>query len=202
VPPDLGPWDPLSPAAVYGLFSAAAELGRPLTWWLAGGHALDLFVGRPTRSHDDIDVSIFRMDAPLLPSILLGWDLHLAHHGVLTPWDAGPLQPPCNSIWGRPDPAAPWSLQVMLEEGTAGYWVCRRHPDLVVPMGQAVRISPVGLPYVAPQIQLLMKAKGTRPKDDADFALVFPLLNADDAAWLIAALRRHYPGHHWLAPAP
>jgi hypothetical protein len=87
----------------------------------------------------------------------------------------------------------------MLELGTPGHWICRRHPEVVVPMGQAVLAGPDGLPYVAPQIQLFMKAKDTRPKDDADFAIVFPLLSAGDAAWLTAALRRHYPSHHWLA---
>jgi hypothetical protein len=53
------------------------------TWWVSGGQALDLFVGHPTREHADLDISILRMDAPLLHRLLLGWDLQLAHASVL-----------------------------------------------------------------------------------------------------------------------
>ena len=54
-----------------------------------------------------------------------------------------------------------------------------------------LRHAPDGLPYMAPHLQLLKKAKETRPHCDADFAAVFPLLDADEAQWLTDALRRH-----------
>ena len=34
--------------------------GKP--WFVAGGWAVDLFLGRETRAHEDIEVSIFRRD--------------------------------------------------------------------------------------------------------------------------------------------
>jgi hypothetical protein len=36
--------------------------GAPVTWWLSGGEALDVFIGRNTRAHGDIDVSVRRAD--------------------------------------------------------------------------------------------------------------------------------------------
>jgi hypothetical protein len=86
----------------------------------------------------------------------------------------------------------------MLEDGDSERWVCRRHPALTVPMDEAVLRTPRGLPYMAPQLQLFMKAKDTRPKDDADFSVVWPLLSADQAGWLTEALRLYSPGHPWL----
>jgi hypothetical protein len=170
-----------------------------LPWWLSGGQGLDIFAGHPTRAHGDIDVSILRIDAPRLPSVLPGWDLRLAHHGTLSAWDPGDPTAPGNSIWVRRHPGQPWALQVMLEAGTRQEWWCRRHPELTVPMERAVRRTDQGVPYMAPELQLLMKAHGTRPKDDADFLAIAPLLDPVAAEWLNQALRRYYPSHPWCA---
>jgi hypothetical protein len=51
---------------------------------------------------------------------------------------------------------------------------------------------------MAPEIQLFMKAQDSRPKDDADFDVVSPLLDGRATTWLIESLRRHYPDNHWL----
>jgi hypothetical protein len=51
-----------------------------------------------------------------------------------------------------------------------------------------------GVPYLAPEIQLLFKSKGLRPKDYEDARRVIPLLNEEQRAWL----RAHLPsGHEW-----
>ncbi len=76
-------------------------------WWFSGGCALDLFAGHHTREHGDVDVSLFRDDAPHLRRLLQGWDLRLAHAGVLTPWGTATIEPPFGSIWCRPTPEAP-----------------------------------------------------------------------------------------------
>jgi len=189
----LGPWAPLTVGAARALFAPSS-----FTWWIAGGHALDLFVGRLTRPHHDLDVSMLRMDAPLLRPILMGWDLQLAHDGTLTPWTSGTIPPEVSSLWCRASPTAPWSLQVMFEAGSPEEWICRRHPMLGVPMHRAVLHTEDGTPYMAPELQLFMKAKDTRPQDSADFAVVFPRLSEAAAEWLMVSLRQFYPTHHWL----
>src|SRR3984957_18552045 len=127
-----GPWSPLSPVGVQALFARAC-----FPWWVAGGHALDLFVGHPTRPHADIDLSVSRSDALRLRRHLAGWDLHLAHAGVLTPWTADRLPTPVTSIWCRTGAEQAWCLQVMFEAGTPTEWVSRRHPDLRCPRADA-----------------------------------------------------------------
>jgi hypothetical protein len=194
VSPDLGAWEPLGLGAAAALFAPA-----PFSWWVSGGHALDLFVGRPTRPHADLDLSVSRADAPRLRRHLAGWDLRLAHAGVLTPWTAEGLPTPVTSIWCRTGSDRPWCIQVMFEAGTPSDWVSRRHPDLRSPVAEAICRTDAGLPYLAPHLQLVMKAEDTRAKDDDDFLIVFPLLTPEASSWLIAALRRHYPTHHWLS---
>lgn len=50
-------WAPLSPAEVSDLLR---DLSVP--WWVAGGWAIDLIVGKQTRPHADIDVQFLRAD--------------------------------------------------------------------------------------------------------------------------------------------
>jgi len=50
-------WRPATPIEVLEWLSPLSE-----PWWIAGGWALDLFVGQVTRPHGDIDVGIFRRD--------------------------------------------------------------------------------------------------------------------------------------------
>lgn len=51
-----------------------------------------------------------------------------------------------------------------------------------------------GLPYLAPELQLLYKSNDVRPKDDADAAIVIGLLDPERRGWLAA----HLPaGHPW-----
>jgi hypothetical protein len=62
-----------------------------------------------------------------------------------------------------------------------------------------VRRSGDGIPYLAPELQLLMKAKGRRPKDETDFDVVVPALDDEQWAWLRTAIERAHPGSPWLA---
>src|SRR5580698_4288909 len=73
-----------------------------IPWWIAGGWALDLFLGQETRPHGDIDVGIFRADAPVVCAMLADWDFFEAHSGVLTPvaLNTAP-RTEVNSLWSR-----------------------------------------------------------------------------------------------------
>jgi len=68
VEPHQLPWSPLDPAALPDLL---AGVGAP--WWLAGGWAIDAFVGRVTRVHEDIDVLVLRRDQAAFRSALTSW---------------------------------------------------------------------------------------------------------------------------------
>ena len=192
---DLGPWVPLDPVEVRRLF---ADYGRP--WWIAGGWAIDMALGRKTREHGDVDVAVLRSDQLAVQSHLRGWELHLANV-VLTPWVAGELAPPdtCD-VWCRPAGSTSWAFQLMFDPGTTETWVCRRNLTITRPMSSAIRRTGDGIPYLAPELQLLMKAKRCEAKDQADFAAVVDagILDPEANRWLRSALERIHPGHRWL----
>ena len=52
--------------------------------------------------------------------------------------------------------------------------------------------------YQNPELVLAFKAMAGRGKDDADLERTWPLLDADQRAWLRSTVERLYPGHHWL----
>ena len=86
----------------------------------------------------------------------------------------------------------------MVAEASDGEWLFRRTARIHRPVATIGLRTADGIPYLAPEIQLLYKAKGLRPKDEADFARVLPYLDRDRRAWLAQTLAIVHPGHHWL----
>jgi hypothetical protein len=80
--------------------------------------------------------------------------------------------------------------------GTSG--ICRRDPVLRRPYAEVVRRGAAGIPYLAPEIVLLFKAKHARAKDEDDLAAIAPRLDLEQRRWLRDALERVHPGHRWL----
>ena len=60
-------------------------------WFGCGGWAIDLFLGRATRVHSDVDIAIARRDQTEVRDYLMrrGWELEKAVDGVLSPWEDG-----------------------------------------------------------------------------------------------------------------
>ncbi|WJY53529.1 amino acid transporter [Streptomyces chengbuensis] len=193
----LGRWVPERPEDVAAVFVKAN-----FPWWIAGGYAIELAVGRELRAHGDLDVLVLRRDQAYLRDLLTGWDLYVADppgQGELRPWlPEEALQPPLHDIWCRRTPEAPWSMQLMLDETEGIQWVSRRNPEIRLPIDQLGRTSETGIPYLAPEVQLFYKARATRDKDETDFEAVLPLLDAPARAWLADAIKVLSPGHPWI----
>jgi hypothetical protein len=193
--PDLSRWEPASVDEV-----AAAFTRHPGPWWIAGGVAIELAVGRRIRSHADIDVGVLRADHVAAHDVLLDWELWAADPpGTLRPWARGEALPPqVHDVWCRPSAAAPWRIQLMIDESDGRDWVSRRDPGVRLPLGLAVRRTAAGVPFLAPQVQLYYKAESPRPKDLIDFDAALPVLGRPERTWLRTALERRDPGHPWL----
>jgi hypothetical protein len=175
--------------------------GVPVPWWIAGGWAIDLFLGRQTRPHGDTDVLILRHDQLVFQEFLSDWDLHKTKQPGLKPWPKGEfLSPGVNDVWCRRTPGAPWSIQLMLLDTQGDCWVFRRDPTIRGAIAALGRRKASGIPYLSPEIQLLYKARPEpRDKDDADFNVCAPLLEPEAQAWLVSCLeRRLHAGHEWI----
>lgn len=173
--------------------------GFDVDWWIAGGLAIDLFLGWESRQHDDIDIEMFRKDRDILFDVFPGWELFTMAEGALTPWARGEaIEPPVFGIWGRPSNDEPWAVEVMLADGDGDRWRFRRNPSISMERSLLTRISADGVRYCTPEVQLLYKAKQARPKDDVDFSRCLHLMSHEQKGWLGAALAVQEPDHPWI----
>ena len=181
--------------------AVASMAGYPARWWVSGGLALELHVGRAWRRHDDTDIGICRDDAGHLSTVLAGWDIVVAANGELTPWDGGPLRRGArqNNLWCRRTPG-PWELDIVVGEGDADRWVYRRDPMLALPWQRVVWRTSQGVPFLAPALQLLFKSVHVRPKDQTDADTVIPVLDPASIALLDLHLPREHPWAMQTAP--
>ncbi len=194
--PELGSWEPLSLDAAVRKFASA-----PVRWWISGGHALELHLQRSWRDHDDTDVSVVRGDLPAVWTLLSEWDVHIAAAGQLTAWRGEPLDPDRhqNNLWCRVATGTPWILDVTIGEGSKSNWIYRRDPSIQRPWDTAVLCTTDGIPYLAPELQLLFKSKGRRLKDDLDAAEVIPTLDEHQRGHLVRYLQADHPWQRLLA---
>ena len=90
-------------------------------------------------------------------------------------------------------------LELLLDEAWAETWRFRRNLAVTRPIAEISLRSPDGVPFLAPEIVLLYKAKEPRPHDETDFDVALPALDAPRRHWLREALEATHPGHAWLA---
>lgn len=193
VDPSRVAWDPWSPHEVAARLAVADR-----RWCIAGGWALDLWLGRQTRPHGDIEVSIARADFAAFAAALSGFRLFIAAAGRVTPLEPGTGLPAhANQVWVQDEAAGVWRLDLMLDPGDGDTWVFRRDPRLRRPRAEAIGESADGIPYLMPELVLLYKAKAPRTKDEVDFATCAPGLSLSGRRWLMAALESVHPGHPW-----
>ena len=188
-------WRPVRPSEGVLWLSALS-----VPWWVAGGWALDLFTGNQSRPHKDFDVGILRRNVLQALAQLPSWEFFEAKEGVLTKLGAGAApRADVHSLWGRSKDSARWELEMMLDEADADDWVFRRAPAIRRSLTMAIRYNSDGIPYFAPEIQLLYKARAPRALDQADFVHIVPRLDLDARCWLRDAISTTDPGHTWLS---
>ncbi len=161
-------WQPLTLEQLKSLFEKSEK-----PYWLSGGWAIDLFVGRQTRAHEDLDISISRSDQFYFQNYLNNWDLHYAdpaRPGVLLPWHTGAtLFDPIYNVWGRKSAGGPWNLQLLICDFSDTEWIYRRKQEIRGPLKEFDWTTKDGMKVLSPIIQLLFKSRSPRPKDEHDF---------------------------------
>jgi hypothetical protein len=188
-------WEPLSVAEVQQLFR-----GAPFAWGLAGGYAVEQFLGTSIRTHADIDIVVFRDEQHQLYQWLSDWRLYAADPpGTLRLWNATEwLTFGIHDIWAHHTNARAWQLQMMVVETDGDNWFSCRHP-MIRGSRTDLLVNYHGILCIRIEVQLLYKAKGNREKDRHDFHACLPLLTAEAKAWLKQALQLAHPeGHAWL----
>jgi hypothetical protein len=188
-------WEPLSLEQVKQLF---APVSAP--WWIAGGRALDMFIGHETRAHADIDVAVLRRDQGQFRDALAKWDVQIAHDGAFIPWKRGDAitDPDHHEIWARETPDGPWRLELLFEESEGKRWAYRRNSSIGLNVADLGRRDAYGIQFIRPEVTLLYKSKAPRPVDETDFLYALPRLDVAQKGWLSGALHMTDPKHRWL----
>jgi len=180
-------WESLRPEAATRLLR---DLDAP--WWIAGGWALDLFVGEQLREHKDLDVAVLRRDQRRVFDALPGWELAVAHDAALDMWDGSLLPTGTHAVWARPCGVDRWQLEFVFDEAHGETWRYRR--DLRVTRPLASLGAPGG--GLAPEVALLYKAK--LPGQERDWEAVVPRLDEAARRWLADAVALAHPESPYL----
>ncbi|WP_436536078.1 nucleotidyltransferase domain-containing protein [Actinoplanes sp. HUAS TT8] len=173
--------------------------GTAAPWCVAAGWALDLFRGEQTREHGDIEIAIPAVSFPDIRGRFPGYIFDTVSDGRI--WeDATPDElAATHQTWLRDPVTGNYLLDVFREPHQGDTWICRRDETIRLPYRDIIHHAEDGVPYLAPELVLLFKAKHVRPKDQADFDGTVPHMSSEQRATLAELLARVHPGHRWLA---
>ena len=186
------PWDPWTPGEV-----ASRLAGASLRWYVVAGWAIDLFLGRVTRAHGDIEIGIPAGSFPAVREALGDFEFDVVGSGRRWRLDS-PAFADHFQTWVRSPATGLYHLDVFRDPHDGETWLCRRDTSIRMPYQELVHIDRNSIPYMSPEIVLLFKAKHNRDKDRADLNLVLPLLKSSQLCWLSEKLEMLHPGHPWL----
>jgi hypothetical protein len=173
--------------------------GIAVPWCVAAGWALDLFRGRQTRKHGDIEIAIPAASFPEVRDRFPGYVFDGV--GDRRIWeDATPdVLAAVHQTWLRDPATGNYLVDVFREPHDVDTWICRRDETIRLPYRDIIHRTADGIPYLAPELVLLFKAKHARPKDQADFDGTVPHMTPAQRETLAELLARVHPGHPWLA---
>jgi hypothetical protein len=120
---------------------------------VAAGWALDLFGGRQTREHGDIEVAIPAASFPVLRDRFPRYVFDGAGGGRI--WeDATPdVLAATHQTWLR-DPATGNYLLDVFREPHGDTWICGRDETIRLPYSEIIHHTDDGIPYLAPELVL------------------------------------------------
>jgi hypothetical protein len=151
-----------------------------LRYGIAGAWALDLFLGRVTRSHGDVSVAVLQRDLDALRVALPGW----TWPNVVDPGAA---------VLSATAPDGTTRLVFLPHDAVGDVWIYRNDPRVTLALRQTFLRSSVGVPFLAPEIVLLLRSEEPPTGDTNDGDAVLPHLGARRSAWLHEALRLARP---------
>jgi hypothetical protein len=108
MPPLPASWKPCP------IHQLQTHLGDFTDWILCGGHSIDLFVGRHTRDHGDIDIGVFRSRLTGCLDAIGQGRVFLCSAGAHIQWPGGEVDPAIHDIWISDPSHEYWIFQIMV----------------------------------------------------------------------------------------
>ncbi|MEU6819362.1 hypothetical protein ABZ921_01950 [Streptomyces atriruber] len=172
--------------------------GVATPWCVAAGWALDLFRGTQTREHGDIEIAIPATDFPEVRSRFPGYAFDAVSRGRVWENATPAVLAATHQTWLREPVTGDYLLDVFREPHDGRTWICRHDETIRLPYSEIIHRTPDGIPYLAPELVLLFKAKHARPKDQEDFDATLPHMTSAQRTALADYLTRVHPAHRWL----
>jgi hypothetical protein len=173
--------------------------GIAAPWYVAAGWALDLFLGRQTREHGDIEIAVPAARFSEVRARFPGYSFDAAGSGRIWENATPKVLASTHQTWLRDAATGHYLLDVFREPHDGDIWICRRDEAIRLPYSDIIQRTEDGIPYLAPELVLLFKAKHVRPKDQADFDETLPSMTPRQRDTLAGLLALAHPGHPWLA---
>ncbi|RPK58206.1 hypothetical protein EES43_20025 [Streptomyces sp. ADI96-02] len=104
-----------------------------------------------------------------------------------------------HQTWVRDPATGKCLLDVFREPHDGDVWICRRDEGIRLPYSEIIHHTQDGIPYLAPELVLLFKAKHARRKDRTDFDATVGRMTPAQRETLAELLDRVHPGHPWTA---
>lgn len=196
-----------------------------MEWCYCGGWAIDLFVGKESRPHKDLDIVIFddQLEETITYMLEKGWAVEAPTRKGFVPvtgencdaysfdnlWCMNRAYP---TDYIKVDEQSTYNfyhydravqenmdfVEVQLNARENGDFVYRHNPAIRLELKKAF-YTQEGLPFLAPEIVLLYKSKYLSADNQNDFDLVVPKMNDEQKVWLKEALILEYGNDHpWV----
>ncbi|MGW0330767.1 hypothetical protein ACWD0J_02625 [Streptomyces sp. NPDC003011] len=172
--------------------------GVAVPWYVAAGWALDLFRRGRSRPHGDLEIAVPAAGFPQIRDRFPAYVWDAVGQGRIWEEAGTEVLAATYQTWLRDPASGQFLFDVFREPHEGDTWICRRDERLRLPYDAIIERTPDGIPYLMPELVLLFKAKAVRPKDQADFEGVLPLLDRARRDALRGWLERVHPGHAWL----
>ena len=198
------------------MLAADHMVGYGLDWYICGGWAVDLLLGRQTRDHGDVDIAVLEDDQQALHAHLDGWQL-LGHDDAVADdcpdqWDGRWLKPPAHVHANIPTMAGT-ELDIQICPRRGDEWVLvtgSSEPAASLSLADCRGVARwADLPVVSALVVLYFKAlmprwrmsprEALRPQDEADLDSLLPTLDPAQRNWLRRMIAKNEPTHGWLA---
>ena len=197
-----------------------------LDYAICGGHAIDLFLGKKTRPHKDLDVIIYWEDRNRIVQHMLneGWEIyepigtpHL--HKINSTSDQMRVK---SNIWCIKPTNQHYEcteyekdmfaikfdnseqtdldyIEFLFNTKTNEYFLYSRNHDVKLELNKAV-LHIENIPCLAPEMVLLYKSTAAdEPEYQLDFDNTLVKLDNEQLSWLKESLTAMFPdGHKWL----
>ncbi len=185
---DFSNWKPYSIEQIKLLFNAA-----DFTWGIAGGWAIDLYIGRQTRRHEDLDIMILSCEQQELFDYLKGFTVYVAKDGKLSIWSGQKIDDRY-SLWVSERESTPFIFEILLMDTVEEKWIYKRNRMISGDLNRLFIDSKYDVKIVAPEIQLLYKlgASFVRDKDIQDLKTIYKFLNINQLEWLKSSLKSQF----------